>query len=42
VQEKRQSVEYFSMVFQPNETGADLVMAWENVEARLPIQYKQK
>jgi hypothetical protein len=42
VQEKKQSVEYFSMVFQPNDTGADLVMAWENVEARLPIQYKQK
>jgi len=39
---KNQSVEYFSMVFQPNDSGADLVMAWDNIEARLPVQYKQK
>lgn len=38
-QAKNQTVEYFSMVFQPTSTGADLVMAWDNVEARLPIQY---
>jgi hypothetical protein len=38
---KNQSVEYFSMVFQPTSDGADLVMAWDNVEARLPIQYKK-
>jgi hypothetical protein len=42
VVQKDQSVEYFSMVFQPAEEGADLVMAWENVEARLPIQYREK
>jgi Protein of unknown function (DUF2911) len=42
IQIKNQSVEYFSMIFQPTATGADLVMAWDNVEARLPIQYKQK
>lgn len=41
-QVKNQSVEYFSIVFQPTDSGADLVMAWDNVEARLPIQYKQK
>lgn len=41
-QTKEQSVEYFSMMFQPTPTGADLVMAWDNVEARLPFQYKQK
>jgi hypothetical protein len=41
-QVKNQSVEYFSMTFQPNVDGADLVMAWDNIEARLPIQYKQK
>jgi hypothetical protein len=41
-QVKSQSVEYFSMMFQPTTAGADLVMAWDNVEARLPIQYKQK
>lgn len=36
---KNQTVEYFSMVFQKTSTGADLVMAWENLEARLPIQF---
>ena len=41
-QTKNQSVEYFSMIFQPNAKGADLVMAWDNVEARLPIGYNQK
>jgi hypothetical protein len=41
-QTKNQSVEYFSMVFQPTPNGADLVMAWDNVEARLAIQYNQK
>jgi len=39
-QVKNQSVEYFSMMFQPTDAGADLVMAWDNVEARLAIQYK--
>ena len=39
---KNQSVEYFSMMFQPNDKGADLVMAWDNIEARLPIEYNQK
>jgi len=38
---KNQSVEYFSMIFQPTTDGADLIMAWDNVEARLPIQYKK-
>lgn len=39
-QQKNQSIEFFSMVFQ-NETAsaAELVMAWDNVEARLPIQF---
>lgn len=41
-QTKNQSVEYFSMVFQPAPDGADIVMAWDNVEARLPIQYNEK
>lgn len=41
-QVKDQSVEFFSMIFQLNSTGADLVMAWDNVEARLPLQYNQK
>lgn len=39
-QTKNQLVEYFSMMFQTNDKGADLVMAWDNVEARLPLEYK--
>lgn len=33
------SIEYFTMVFQPTSTGADLLMAWDNVEVRLPISF---
>lgn len=39
VQTKDQMVEYFSMVFEKTENGADLIMAWEDKEARLPIQF---
>ncbi|MGZ8538564.1 MAG: DUF2911 domain-containing protein [Flavisolibacter sp.] len=39
---KNMSIEYFSMVFQPSAGGADLVMAWDDVEARLPLQYSDK
>lgn len=31
--------EYFTMVFQPIPSGADLVMAWADAEARLPINF---
>ncbi|HEY1870840.1 MAG TPA: DUF2911 domain-containing protein [Chitinophagaceae bacterium] len=31
--------EYFTMVFQPINDGADLVMAWDDTEARLPINF---
>lgn len=38
---KRASVnfEYFTMVFQPISNGAELVMAWDDTEARLPINF---
>jgi hypothetical protein len=39
---KNASVEYFSMIFQPAAGGSELVMAWDDVEARLPIQYNEK
>jgi len=39
IQITNQPVEYFSMVFQKNDIGADLVMAWDTVVARLPIQF---
>lgn len=35
----RPLVEDFTMVFVATPTGADLVMAWENTEVRLPIQF---
>jgi len=31
--------EYFTMVFQPAANGAELVMAWDDTEARLPINF---
>lgn len=33
------SLEFFTMVFQQTTTGADLVMAWDDIEARLPISF---
>jgi hypothetical protein len=36
---KNQMVEYFSMVFEKSAKGADLVMAWEDKEGRLPLQF---
>ena len=32
-------LEYFTMVFQPIPNGAELVMAWADTEARLPINF---
>lgn len=32
-------LEYFTMVFSKTEKGADLIMAWENTEARLPLVF---
>lgn len=34
-----QSIEYFTMVFQETATGADLVISWDQVVARLPITF---
>lgn len=36
---KPQLVEHFTMAFEKTATGADLIMAWESMEARLPIQF---
>jgi len=32
-------LEYFTIVFEKIDTGAELVMAWDDWEARLPIQF---
>lgn len=33
------SLEYYTMVFQKTNTGADLLMAWDSLEARLPFRF---
>lgn len=40
VQEAPTLIEFLTIVFEDTTTGANLVMAWENKEARLPIQIK--
>lgn len=42
VKVKDMSVEYFSMEFENTASGADLVMAWDDTEARLPVQFNEK
>lgn len=39
---KNQTIEYFTIVFQQTAKGADLVMAWDDVEGRLPVEYIQQ
>jgi len=34
-----QTVDAFTMVFEKSDSGANLVMAWENTEAKLPISF---
>jgi hypothetical protein len=36
---RSQMVEHFTMTFDETNQGAELIIAWENVEVRLPIQY---
>lgn len=39
VQRTTHSIEYFTMLFQTKEAGTGLLIAWDDVEARLPIQF---
>lgn len=39
VQKASTVIEYFTMAFQQSANGAELVMAWDSTEARLPIQF---
>jgi hypothetical protein len=39
VQPAPSSIEYFTMTFQKSAPGADLLMAWDDVTARLPIVF---
>lgn len=36
----KNALEFFTMVFEKKDAGADLIMAWDNVEVRLPITFK--
>ena len=40
VEEKNQSLEYYTMLFEKAAKGANLMMAWDNVELRLPILFQ--
>jgi hypothetical protein len=39
VQPSAVSIEYFTMVFEKSSTGANLIMAWDNVVSKLPISF---
>lgn len=39
VKQTSNSLEFFTMVFEKKDAGAELVMAWDNAEARLPISF---
>jgi len=39
VQKAPSTIEYFTMAFQKTTNGAELIMAWDDSEARLPIQF---
>jgi hypothetical protein len=32
-------LEYYTMIFEKSNTGAELLMAWDNLEARLPFRF---
>lgn len=36
---RRQPIEHFTMSFEKTPAGADLIMAWETTETRLPVQF---
>ena len=39
VMETNNSLEYYTMVFEQSGSGANLLMAWDNVEVRLPFSF---
>lgn len=39
VKETTNSLEYYTMIFEQAEKGANLLMAWDNVEVRLPLSF---
>jgi hypothetical protein len=39
VKQTSNRLEYFTMIFEKTGNGADLIMAWDNLEARLPFRF---
>lgn len=39
VKKTNQRIEYYTMVFEKTPAGADLLMAWDALEVRLPLQF---
>ena len=39
VKQTNNHIEYFTIIFEKTDSGADLLMAWDNLEARLPINF---
>jgi hypothetical protein len=39
IKETKNSLEYFTIVFEKKEPGAEIIFAWDNIEARLPISF---
>ena len=39
VKQTANHLEYYTMIFEKTSSGADLLMAWDNLEARLPFRF---
>jgi hypothetical protein len=39
ISKNNQTIDFLSMVFEPSATGANLIIAWDNVKASLPISF---
>lgn len=39
ITKKHPSLEYYTMIFEKTNEGADLIMAWDDIVARLPINF---
>ncbi|MEK7226343.1 MAG: DUF2911 domain-containing protein [Bacteroidota bacterium] len=39
VKQTANRLEYFTIIFEKTASGADIVMAWDNLEARLPVSF---
>ncbi|NOT52530.1 MAG: DUF2911 domain-containing protein [Chitinophagaceae bacterium] len=39
VKQTADRLEYYTMLFQKTESGADIIMAWDDLEARLPVRF---